>query len=119
MVKTKIKIKEKSKSFIMNLKISKKEVQGRVFDSEDLTELKRIILEEINYEVDNLINKMVEDEELTYEQIEAMESALSKVSIAVEETEEVEEEVVVEETSQQRIIFPEETEVEELNLNTL
>ena len=91
MVNTKIKIKEKRKSFIMNLKISKKEVQGKVFDSEDLTELKRTILEEINYEVDNLINKMVEDEELTYKQIEAMESALSKVSITVEETEEVEE----------------------------
>jgi hypothetical protein len=90
MVYPEIKIKEKRKSFTMRVKISKKEVQGEVFTSEDLTELKRTILEEIAYEVDNLINEMVEDEELNYNQIQEMSLALGKVSISVEETEEVE-----------------------------
>lgn len=94
MVYPEIKIKEKRKSFSMRVKVSKKEVQGEIFTSEEVTELKRTILEEISYELDNLINMMVEDEDLNDEQIEGLENALAKVSIAVEdesETEEVEE----------------------------
>lgn len=87
MVYPEIKIKEKRKSFSMKVRISKKEVEGEVFTSEDVTELKKTILEEISYEVDNLINMMVEDEELSSEQIEEMENALGKVSISVEEVE--------------------------------
>jgi hypothetical protein len=76
----------------MKVKISKKEVEGEVFTSEEVTELKRTILEEISYELDNLVHMMVEDEELSVEQIEAMENALSKVSVSIEnETEEVSE----------------------------
>jgi hypothetical protein len=92
MVYPEIKIKEKRKSFTMKVKISKKEVEGEVFTSEEVTELKRTILEEISYELDNLVHMMVEDEELSVEQIEAMENALSKVSVSIEnETEEVSE----------------------------
>ena len=92
MVYPEIEIKEKRKSFTMKVKISKKEVEGEVFTSEEVTELKRTILEEINYELDNLVHMMVEDEELSVEQIEAMENALSKVSVSIEnETEEVSE----------------------------
>lgn len=94
MVYPEIKIKEKRKSFSMRVKVSKKEVQGEIFTSEEVTELKRTILEEISYELDNLINMMVEDEDLNDEQIEGLEDALAKVSITVEdesETEEVEE----------------------------
>jgi len=92
MVYPEIKIKEKRKSFTMKVKISKKEVEGEVFTSEEVTELKRTILEEISYELDNLVQMMVEDEELSIEQIEAMENALSKVSVSIEnETEEVSE----------------------------
>jgi len=91
MVYPEIKIKEKRKSFSMKVKISKKEVEGEVFTSEDVTELKKTILEEISYEVDNLINMMVEDEELSSEQIVEMENALGKVSISVEDESEVEE----------------------------
>jgi hypothetical protein len=76
----------------MKVKISKKEVEGEVFTSEEVTELKRTILEEINYELDNLVHMMVEDEELSVEQIEAMANALNKVSVSIEnETEEVSE----------------------------
>jgi hypothetical protein len=76
----------------MKVKISKKEVEGEVFTSEEVTELKRTILEEINYELDNLVHMMVEDEELSVEQIEAMENALNKVSVSIEnESEEVSE----------------------------
>jgi len=92
MVYPEIKIKEKRKSFTMKVKISKKEVEGEVFTSEEVTELKRTILEEISYELDNLVQMMVEDEELSIEQIEAMENALNKVSVSIEnETEEVSE----------------------------
>jgi hypothetical protein len=92
MVYPEIKIKEKRKSFTMKVKISKKEVEGEVFTSEEVTELKRTILEEINYELDNLVHMMVEDEELSVEQIEAMENALNKVSVSIEnESEEVSE----------------------------
>lgn len=87
MVFPKIKIKERRKSFTLKMKISKKEVQGFTLDSEELTELKRSILEDLSYEVDNLIDLMVEDEELSELQIEAFESALGKVSIAVDEDE--------------------------------
>ena len=76
----------------MKVKISKKEVEGEVFTSEEVTELKRTILEEINYELDNLVHMMVEDEELSVEQIEAMANALNKVSVSIEnESEEVSE----------------------------
>ena len=76
----------------MKVKISKKEVEGEFFTSEEVTELKRTILEEISYELDNLVQMMVEDEELSIEQIEAMENALNKVSVSIEnETEEVSE----------------------------
>jgi|LakMenE01Jun11ns_1017448.scaffolds.fasta_scaffold9959328_11 hypothetical protein len=92
MVYPEIEIKEKRKSFTMKVKISKKEVEGEVFTSEEVTELKRTILEEINYELDNLVHMMVEDEELSVEQIEAMENALNKVSVSIEnESEEVSE----------------------------
>ena len=91
MVYPEIKIKEKRKSFSMRVKVSKKEVQGEVFTSEEVTELKRTILEEISYELDNLINLMVEDEDLNEVQVEALENALSKVSISVEDESEVEE----------------------------
>jgi DNA anti-recombination protein RmuC len=92
MVYPEIKIKEKRKSFTMKVKISKKEVEGEVFTSEEVTELKRTVLEEISYELDNLVQMMVEDEELSIEQIEAMENALNKVSVSIEnETEEVSE----------------------------
>lgn len=92
MVYPEIKIKEKRKSFTMKVKISKKEVEGEFFTSEEVTELKRTILEEISYELDNLVQMMVEDEELSIEQIEAMENALNKVSVSIEnETEEVSE----------------------------
>lgn len=87
MVFPKIKIKERRKSFTLKMKISKKEVQGFTLDSEELTELKRSILEDLSYEVDNLIDLMVEDEELSELQIEAFESALGKVSITVDENE--------------------------------
>lgn len=102
MVYPEIKIKEKRKSFSMRVKVSKKEVQGEVFTSEEVTELKRTILEEISYELDNLINLMVEDEDLNEVQVEALENALSKVSISVEDESEVEEtEQEVEETEEQ------------------
>lgn len=97
MVYPEIKIKEKRKSFSMRVKISKKEVQGEVFTSEEITELKRTILEEVCYELDNLIGLMVEDEDLSSEQIDAMEDALGKVTVSTdseevsEETEETEE----------------------------
>ena len=92
MVYPEIEIKEKRKSFTMKVKISKKEVEGEVFTSEEVTELKRTILEEISYELDNLVHMMVEDEELSVEQIEAMENALNKVSVSIEnESEEVSE----------------------------
>jgi hypothetical protein len=92
MVYTEIEIKEKRKSFTMKVKISKKEVEGEVFTSEEVTELKRTILEEINYELDNLVHMMVEDEEFSVEQIESMENALNKVSVSIEnESEEVSE----------------------------
>jgi hypothetical protein len=92
MVYPEIEIKEKRKFFTMKVKISKKEVEGEVFTSEEVTELKRTILEEINYELDNLVHMMVEDEELSVEQIEAMENALNKVSVSIEnESEEVSE----------------------------
>jgi hypothetical protein len=92
MVYPEIEIKEKRKSFTMKVKISKKEVEGEVFTSEEVTELKRTILEEINYELDNLVHMMVEDEELSVEQIESMENALNKVSVSIEnESEEVSE----------------------------
>ena len=102
MVYPEIKIKEKRKSFSMRVKVSKKEVQGEVFTSEEVTELKRTILEEISYELDNLINLMVEDEELNEQQLDALAEALSKVSISVEDESEVEEsEQEVEETEEQ------------------
>ena len=96
MVYPEIKIKEKRKSFTMKVKISKKDVQGEVFTSEEVTELKKSILEEINYELDNLINLMVEDVDLSYEQIQAMENALNKVSISTMENVEGENEEVQE-----------------------
>lgn len=96
MVYPEIKIKEKRKSFTMKVKISKKDVQGEVFTSEEVTELKKSILEEINYELDNLINLMVEDVDLSYEQIQAMENALNKVSISTMENVEGEDEEVQE-----------------------
>lgn len=92
MVYPEIKIKEKRKSFSMKVRISKEDVQGEVFTSEEVTELKRTILEEISYEVDNLINLMVEDEELSYEQINEMENALNKVTVSAESNEDVSEE---------------------------
>lgn len=102
MVYPEIKIKEKRKSFSMRVKVSKKEVQGEVFTSEEVTELKRTILEEISYELDNLINLMVEDEELNEQQLDALAEALDKVSISVEDESEVEEsEQEVEETEEQ------------------
>lgn len=102
MVYPEIKIKEKRKSFSMRVKVSKKDVQGEVFTSEEVTELKRTILEEISYELDNLINLMVEDEELNEQQLDALAEALNKVSISVEDESEVEEsEQEVEETEEQ------------------
>jgi hypothetical protein len=102
MVYPEIKIKEKSKSFSMKVKISKKEVEGEVFTSEEVTELKRTILEEISYELDNLITLMVEDEELSDEQIGALEDALGKVSISTdEEVSETEEETEQTEVDEQ------------------
>ena len=103
MVYPEIKIKEKRKSFSMKVRISKEDVQGEIFSSEEVTELKKTILEEIAQELDSLITLMVEDEELSDEQILGLENSLSKVSITVEdesETEEVENEV--EETEEEQ-----------------
>jgi GTP cyclohydrolase II len=97
MVYPEIKIKEKNKSFSMKVRIAKEEVQGDVFTSEDVTELKRTILELISYKLDDLIVMMVEDEDLTFEQTQEMDNALSKVSVSVEtEAQEEETEDVVE-----------------------
>jgi len=84
MVYPEIEIKEKRKSFSMKVKISKREVQGEVFTSEEVTELKKTILEEIAQELDSLIVLMVEDEELSDEQILGLEQALEKVVVSVE-----------------------------------
>lgn len=92
MVYPEIKIKEKNKSFSMKVRIAKEEVQGDVFTSEDVTELKRTILELISYKLDDLIVMMVEDEDLTFEQTQEMDNALSKVSVSVETEAEEEEE---------------------------
>lgn len=97
MVYPEIKIKEKNKSFSMKVRIAKEEVQGDVFTSEDVTELKRTILELISYKLDDLIVMMVEDEDLTFEQTQEMDNALSKVLVSVEtEAQEEETEDVVE-----------------------
>ena len=81
------------------MKISKKEVKGVVLSSEEVTELKQSILDELNYEVENLIRMMVEDEELSEEQSDAFESALDRVSVSVAESEITEGET--EETSEE------------------
>ena len=91
MVYPEIEIKEKRKSFSMKVKISKREVQGEVFNSEEITELKKTILEDISEELDSLIVMMVEDDELSDEQILGLDEALGRVSISVEDEEEVEE----------------------------
>jgi len=94
MVYPEIEIKEKRKSFSMKVKISKREVQGEIFNSEEITELKKTILEDISEELDSLIVMMVEDDELSDEQILGLDEALGRVSISVEEeVEETEEEV--------------------------
>lgn len=93
MVYPEIKIKEKRKSFSMKVRISRKDVEGEVFASEDITELKKTILEDISEELDNLITMMVEDEELSDEQILGLDEALGRVSISVEDEEKVEEEL--------------------------
>ena len=84
MVYPQIEIKEKRKSFSMKVKILREDVEGEVFTSEEVTELKRTILEEIAQELDSLIVLMVEDEELSDEQILGLEQALEKVVISVE-----------------------------------
>lgn len=99
MVFPEIKIKEKRKSFNLKMKISKKEVKGIFLSSEEVTELKQSILDELNYEVENLIRMMVEDEELSDEQSDAFESALDRVSVSVAESEITEGET--EETSEE------------------
>jgi hypothetical protein len=94
MVYPEIKIKEKGKSFNLKMKISKKEVNGVVLNPDEVIELKRTILEEISYEVDNLIEMMIEDEELNEEQLESFQNSLDKVQVSIEEVE-------VEEVSEQ------------------
>lgn len=99
MVYPEIKIKEKRKSFSMKVIISKEDVQGEVFTPEDVTELKRTILEDVSYNLDELIVMMVEDEELSEDQTLVLEKALDKVTISVEDENEMIEEVEeVEET---------------------
>jgi len=84
MVYPEIKIKEKRKSFTMKVIISKEDVQGELFTQEDVTELKKTILEDVSYNLDELIVMMVEDEELGEDQILGLEKALEKVTISVE-----------------------------------
>ena len=84
MIYPEIKIKEKRKSFTMKVIIPKEDVQGEVFTQEDVTELKRTILEDVSYNLDELIVMMVEDEELGEDQILGLEKALEKVTISVE-----------------------------------
>lgn len=93
MVYPQIEIKEKRKSFSMKVKILRKDVEGEVFTSEEVTELKKTIMEEISQELDHLIVLMVEDEELSEDQILGLDEALGRVSISVEDEEIVEEEV--------------------------
>jgi hypothetical protein len=83
MVYPEIKIKEKRKSFTMKVIISKEDVQGELFTQEDVTELKKTILEDVSYNLDELIVMMVEDEELGEDQILGLEKALEKVTISV------------------------------------
>lgn len=101
MVFPQIKSKEKKKSFNLKLKISKKEVEGLTLNPEEVTELKRTLLEELNYEIDNLIEMMVENEELDNVQYAAFHDSLNKVfiseSLGEEVGEEVEEELETEE----------------------
>jgi hypothetical protein len=107
MVYPEIKITEKRKSFNLKVKISKKDVKGVVFTSEDVTELKRTILEELNSEVDELIHSMVENDELNNSEYTELCRALDKVSVHVEgnqetedEEQEVEEELELDESSE-------------------
>ena len=83
MVYPEIKIKEKRKSFTMKVIISKEDVQGELFTQEDVTELKKTILEDVSYNLDELIVMMVEDEELDEDQTLVLEKALDKVTISV------------------------------------
>lgn len=85
MVFPEFKIKEKRKSFNLRMKISKNDVEGIVLGPEDVTELKREILEELSYQVDDLINLMVEDEELSEFQEIELENSLNKVTVFVDE----------------------------------
>ena len=93
MVYPEIKIKVKRKSFSMKVIISKEDVQGEFFTPEDVTELKRTILEDVSYNLDELIVMMVEDEELSEDETLVLEKALDKVTISVEDENEVIEEV--------------------------
>lgn len=99
MVYPEIKIKEKRKSFSMKVIIPKEDVQGEVFTPEDVTELKRTILEDVSYKLDELIVLMVEDEELSEEQILGLEKSLEKVVISVEYENEVGEKIGVTDSS--------------------
>lgn len=77
MIYPEITTKEKRKSFILKIKVSKKEL--REVSAEDLTELKRGVLEEISYELDNLVYETIDlDGDLTYDDVK---ENLDRVSI--------------------------------------